>query len=333
MTYYRARSPHIVYVIVLLTLAALLLASCDSNTSPTQATSPVTTTTAVSAAVPGPIFTATTAGASIPESTPTIAAAETAQNTPPVLETPSTAPVVVNDITPTGKALPTGPVVDVALTPIAPPTQSDNAPGPTAVTATGTGADITALQGLALLKPRALAWQPDARLGMLSNVRPGQQKNLLAGALGDPNTNEPTPGGHGRNWSLLAFSPSSGGAMAFSMDGSQVDLVKEGTVPGDVVRAFADPDLGVLSLKSLDVSRLVDSDKIVQKAGARAQGDQVGIALLAPNGLGTGPLPTPQAGGQSPQLAYQIFSSDPNKQIIIFFDAQTGAVVLDSAAP
>jgi hypothetical protein len=201
------------------------------------------------------------------------------------------------------------------------------------VTATGTGEALTALQALGELKPRALAWQADARLVMLSNVRPGQEKNLLGGALGDPSVNEPTPGGKGRNWTLVAFSPSTNGAVALSMEGTQVDLVKEGMASDELLKGFAPAEMVALDLASLDAGSLVDSDKVLEKAGERGKSDKVGIALLAPDGLGIGPLPAPQTGGDPPQIAYELFSTDPIQQTFIFFDATTGDVVLDSSTP
>jgi hypothetical protein len=233
--------------------------------------------------------------------------------------------------TPTALPAPTGTVVDSAVA-TAPPTD-ESLPSPTAVTATGTGEALTALQALGELKPRALAWQEDARLVMLSNVRPGQEKNLLGGALGDPDVNEPTPGGKGRNWTLVAFSPSASGAVALSMEGAQVDLVKEGMVSDELLKGFASAEMVTLDLASLDTGSLVDSDKVLEKAGDRGKSGNIGIALLAPDGLGIGPLPAPQSGGDPPQIAYELFSTDPNEQTFIFFDATTGEVVLDSSAP
>jgi hypothetical protein len=232
---------------------------------------------------------------------------------------------------PTALPAPTGTIVDSAVA-TAPPTD-ESLPSPTAVTATGTGEALTALQALGELKPRALAWQPDARFVMLSNVRPGQEKNLLGGALGDPDVNEPTQGGKGRNWTLVAFSPSTSGAVALSMEGTQVDLVKEGMVSDELLKGFATAEMAALDLASLDVGSLVDSDKVLEKAGERGKSGTVGIALLAPDGLGIGPLPAPPAGGDPPQIAYELFSTDPTQQTFIFFDATTGEVVLDSSAP
>ena len=216
---------------------------------------------------------------------------------------------------------------------VAPPTAEEEAPPPTEVEVTSTGSEITAMQALGALKPKALAWRADARLGLLSNVRPGQQKNLLGDALGKPEINEPTPNGKGRNWTLVAFSPSARDAVAISMDGSQTDLVKAGSVGADAVARFAGPDTAALSLEPLDVSKVVDSDKIAAAAQKRGKSGDVGIALLSPDGLGLGPLPTPQAGGPPPQIAYELFSSDSYQQSFIFFDARTGGVVLDSSTP
>jgi hypothetical protein len=203
------------------------------------------------------------------------------------------------------------------------------------VTATSRGEEITALQALARLKPQALRWQADARLGMLANVRPGQQKNLLAVGLGDPDVNEPTPGGKGRNWTLLAFSPSINGAMAISMDGTHVDMVKEGAVTEEVLQGFSTPDMQALDLAKLNLSGLVDSDDIAVRAGARGNAENTGIALLAPDGLGLGPLPAPPSGGGPLRLAYELFipGSGSGSQTFIFFDAFTGEAVLDSSAP
>ncbi len=269
-----------------------------------------------------------------PTATPTVAS----QVEPPqeVSGTPSAFPgegtvTQENLDTPTALPAPTGTVVDSALA-TAPPAD-ESAPTPTAVTATGTGEALTALQALGELKPRALAWQGDARLVMLSNVRPGQEKNLLGVALGDPNVNEPTPGGKGRNWTLVAFSPSTSGAIALSMEGTQVDLVEEGMASEELLKRFAPAEMAALDLASRDLGSLVDSDKVLERAGARGKSDKVGIALLAPNGLGIGPLPTPQSGGPRPQLAYELFSTDPAQQTFIFFDATTGDVVLDGSTP
>ncbi|HKP53278.1 MAG TPA: hypothetical protein VJ183_11585 [Chloroflexia bacterium] len=221
-------------------------------------------------------------------------------------------------------------VVDAApITP--PPTPVDDFPSPTPVTITSTGEPLTALQALAALKPKALAWQSDVRLAMLANVRPGQQKLLLGVALGDPDVFEPTPGGTGRNWTLVAVSPSRGG-VAISMDGTEVDLVAEGSVTGEMLGSFSDPRLSPLDLATLDAGHLIDSDKIDASAGNSAI-KSIGIALIAPAPLGVGPLPTPQSGGAPPTLAYEAFSADPAQQAFVIFNAVTGEVVLDSAKP
>jgi len=213
------------------------------------------------------------------------------------------------------------------------PTPGENAPTPTNVIATGTGDALTALQALEQLKPKALAWQKDARIGLLSNIRPGQEKNLLGTTLGDPNVNEPTPGGKGRNWTLVAFSPSIKGAIAISADGAQVDLVKEGAVAEEAIARFVAPHLSSLDLSTLNKSNLVDSDALFTKMGEQGKSQTTGIALLAPDGLGLGPLPTPSPEGDSPHLAYEAFSTNPRVQTFIFFDALTGNVILDSSAP
>jgi hypothetical protein len=224
-----------------------------------------------------------------------------------------------------------GPAEDTAV--VAAPTEPTELPAPTAVSATATGADITALAALAQLKTRALAWQPDARLVMMANVRPGQADKLLGVALGDPNVNEPTPGGLGRDWALIVFSPSTKGSIALTMDGTQTDLVQEGALTDNMVQSLSSPDMEALDLSKLDLSGLVDSDKLPPKAGATGQLPSAGIALLAPDGLGLGPLPTPKAGGSSPRIAYELFSADPTQQNFLFFDATNGEVVMDSTAP
>ncbi len=294
---------------LLLSLAAViaiitLTAACGSGPAPAPTPTPGSTS----------VPTVGTGGAG--EATPTA----TAQNS-----------VVGNAGTPS----PGVTAVDVApATP--PPPPDDAAPTPTPVTATSTGRPLTALEALARLKPQALAWQADARLGMLANTRPGQQKGLLMSTPADPDVGEPTPGGRGRNWTLVAFSPSARAAMAFSMDGSRVDLTKEGAVSDEVLAGFSRPGMQALDLAALDTTRLVDSDEIAERAGAQGSSENTGIALLAPDGLGLGPLPTPPSGGSPPQLAYELFNSGASgtgQQAFIFFDAATGKVILDSSAP
>ena len=286
-------------------LFTLVLAACDSgpatpgvdNQPPTVTAEPATPTTE--------------------PATPTTSA----ENPPPTLG--AQAPTPASQAT------------DAAV--VAPPTPEEEAPPPTQVTehsqAASTGPEMTALQALGELKPKALAWQSDARLGLLTNVRPGQQKNLLGDALGKPEISEPTQGGKGRNWALVAFSPSAHDAVAIGLDGARTDLVKAGSVSADMVARFAGPDTAALSLDQLDVSKLVDSDRIAEQAQKRGKTGDVGIALLSPDGLGLGPLPTPPAGGPSTQIAYELFSSDSYQQSFIFFDARTGGVVLDSSNP
>jgi hypothetical protein len=117
------------------------------------------------------------------------------------------------------------------------------------------------------------------------------------------------------------------------MDGTQVNLVKEGGVDSDTIARFGGADTQSSALGSLDVSRLEDSDKLVAQAGDKGAGAEVGLALLSPNGLGLGPLPTPQSGGQPPELAYELFVQSGAEQSFVLYDASTGAVVLDSTAP
>ncbi|MEO8287294.1 MAG: hypothetical protein ABI670_12790 [Chloroflexota bacterium] len=274
----------------------VFLTACDNGTPATPSTAPTATTAAaVSSPTPAPVGEVATPAASAP-------------------------------------AAPTGTVVDAA--PVASPTiPSTEVPAPTAVKATATGEAVTSLQALTELKARAISWQSDARLVMLANVRPGQAARLLGVALGDPDVTEPTPGGKGRNWALIAFSPSTKGAVALTMDGSQTDLVKEGALTDDMVQSFGSDEMAALQLSSLDVSKLVDSDELASKASDAVQAAGIGIAMLAPDGLGLGPLPTPAAGGQPAQLAYELFSTDPTQQAFLFFDGMTGEVLIDSAKP
>jgi hypothetical protein len=169
---------------------------------------------------------------------------------------------------------------------------------------------------------------------MLANVRPGQAARLLGVALGDPDVNQPTPGGQGRNWALVVFSPSTKGAVALEMDGMQTDLVKEGALTDDMVSGFGSAGMEALDLSTLDLTTLADSDAVVAKVGVGGQDtSNMSAALLAPDGLGLGPLPTPETGGGSPQVAYEVFSVDPNQQRFVFLDAVSGDVVMDSGTP
>jgi len=298
-----------------LLLFALAFAGCDSSTQPASPTATTGQTSSPTATFPleGPIPVPSKDGTPGAISGPTIGSAEPGGS-------PATPPT------------PSGTIVDTSAATL-PSTPGEAAPTPTPVTATGSGEALTALQALDQLKPKALAWQKDARLGLLSNIRPGQQKSLLGTTLGDPNVNEPTPDGKGRNWTLIAFSPSANGAAAISTDGTQTDLVSEDAVTEEVLTRFNAPHLSALNLSALNSTQLVDSDVLFRKMGARSKSQTIGIALLAPDGLGLGPLPTPSPSGDSPQLAYEAFSTDPNQQTFIFFDAKTGNVILDSSAP
>jgi hypothetical protein len=152
-------------------------------------------------------------------------------------------------------------------------------------------------------------------------------------ALGDPDVNEPTPGGKGRNWALIAFSPSAKSAVALAMDGTQTDLVQEGALTDALVEGLAAPEMAALELSKLETGDLTDSDVIAQTAAEAGVAGEAGIALLAPDGLGIGPLPPAEAGDEPPRIAYELFSADPATQAFVFFDALTGQVVLDSNTP
>lgn len=305
---------------ILLLLPIFILAGCGGSTQPSSSTATAASPTSAPASTPatdtealGPLPVPTFDGTPGAVTGPTIGSAD-----PP--GSPITPPT------------PSGAVIDGSNSALPSP-PGETAPTPTPVIARGTGDAITALQALEQLKPKALIWQNDARLGLLSNIRPGQEKNLLGTTLGDPNVNEHTPGGLGRNWTLVAFSPSTRGAIAISADGSQVDLVKEGAITQEAIARFNSPHLASLNLSTLNSSQLVDSDALFAMMGELGKSKSMGIALLAPDGLGLGPLPTPFPTGDSPQLAYEAFSTDPNRQTFIFFDAKTGNIVLDNTGP
>ena len=212
--------------------------------------------------------------------------------------------------------------------PILQPTQSalppTNTPGPTA-TPTPIG-PVTALTALSLLKPRALSWHSDAQLVMLTNVRPGQAVLLLGVALGDSSLSEATPGGKGENWTLLAASLSSMGVMAFSLDGSQVDMVAEGRVSRSLLTSLTSSSMPPLALNNLGMSGLKDSDAIAANAGEAGKAPYASIALLSPGRLGLDVLPqTPRPMIVTvPPLVYELFTTDPTHAPYAFFDASTG---------
>jgi hypothetical protein len=167
---------------------------------------------------------------------------------------------------------------------------------------------------------------------MLANVRPGQAVLLLGVALGDPLLTAATPNGKGGNWTLLASSPSSSGVMAFSLDGSQVDMMAQGRVPA-ALRASLTPtqtQILPLSLNKLDITALKDSDLIAANAGKAGQAADVSIALLAPGSLGfslDSEVPRLTV-SLAPTLAYELFTADPNHPSYAFFDAYTGETLL-----
>jgi hypothetical protein len=293
--------------ILLLMTSLIVLAACDSGAPATPA--------AVSTAITGAsvvVASTSTVSTSVESTTATVATAGAVTTAVPTSSGPAVDTAVV--------ASPTVPTTEISA--------------PTPVTATAKGEAVTALTALGQLKPKALAWQPDARLVMLSNVRPGEGDKLLGVALGDPNVNEPTSGGLGRNWALIVFSPSTKGAIVLSMDGTQADLIKEGALTADMVQSFGSPEMEALDLSKLDLSKLADSNTATAKIEKTGQDtSNMSIAMLAPTGLGLGPLPTPAAGGSSSMLAYELFSVDPSQQRFVFFDAFTGAVLMDSATP
>jgi hypothetical protein len=207
------------------------------------------------------------------------------------------------------------------------PTVPTDLPSPTAVTSTGQGDQKSAISALAALKTRAVEWQDDVRLAMLANVRSGQQNKLLNVGLGDPDVFEPTPGGLGRNWTLVAVSPSRG-AVAVSADGTLVDLSSGGGVSGETLGAFADPRLSPLTLSSLNLASLKDTNVIWQQLSGRLQGEGGSIALLSPDGFSMGPVSTESR----PLLIYQLFGTS-SEQMFAIFDAYTGQMLEGTGGP
>ena len=292
---------------VCLLVVFLALAGCDMGPAPVASTPTVT-----SAATP-------TQADSTSEATNTAGSEDSAGPTQSVVEATEALPTATGTIVDeTTIEEPTEPVAEV--------------PTPTQVTARNNGDAVTMLEALAQLRDEALAEMPDARFAMLVNSLPDQQKILLGTSLGDPNVHAATPGGMGRNWTLIAVSPFEERAVAFSMDGTVVDLTAAGQVPDELLANFGSPGAAALELSTLDIDSLKDSAAIVEALGIKDMDDatSTGIALLAPEALGIGPLPTPETGGPSPQLVYQLFSTDPATQLFVIFDAKTGDVVLDS---
>jgi hypothetical protein len=165
---------------------------------------------------------------------------------------------------------------------------------------------------------------------MLANVRPGQAVLLLGVALGDPLLTAATPSGKGENWTLLAASPSSSGVMAFSLDGSQTDMVAQGRVPSSLRASLTSTQTNVLPLppflNSLTSTVLKDSDYIAANAGQAGQAADMSLALIAPSSLGIAltPLSPRLTISVSPTLAYELFTADPSHPSFAFFDALTG---------
>ncbi|HEX8598868.1 MAG TPA: hypothetical protein VF952_10185, partial [Chloroflexia bacterium] len=194
---------------ICLLVGFLVLAGCDMGPAPATPT-----LTATSAPAP-------TQAASLPEAVDTPGSEG---NVEPTEAIPTATGTIVDETT---IEEPTEPVVEV--------------PTPTQVTARNSGDAVTALEALAQLRDEALAEIPDARFAMLVNSLPDQQKILLGTSLGDPNVHAATPGGMGRNWTLIAVSPSEERAVAFSMDGTVVDLTAAGQVPDELLANFGSP--------------------------------------------------------------------------------------------
>lgn len=281
-------------LLVLLVVIACTLAACDAETPQSFTPTPPT-------------------GA-----TPTATGRDTTQGE----QSPTVSPIQPE------RSLPVETPVDAALV-TSVPTPNPALPSPTAVTASGQGDAVSALSALPALRARALAWQADVRLAMLVNVRPGQQSKLLGVALGDPDVFEATPGGLGRNWTLVAVSPSRG-AVAVSADKTLVDLTAEGSVTGEMIAGFTLPQLSALELSQLDTAPLKDTDAIWSQLGDPVTSNPVSMALLSPEGLGMGPLGNE---GSESLLVYQLFSVQPGVQVFAIFDALSGRAILQDPAP
>lgn len=305
------------HIFLLVPVLVLALAACDLGPAPAAPTPAGTAVAQQTPVEPSPqaADTATVDNGVEPTSTddaPTETPSGPAENPTPADAVPS----------------PTGTIVDA--TNVEQPTViSEEVPTATTVVEVSTGDEVTVLDALAELKVTALEEMPDARLAMVVNSKPNQQKILLGTALGDPNVNEVTPGGLGRNWTLIAVSPSQERAMAFSLDGTVVDLTAEDAVPDELLANFGSASAAELDLTRLDPANLVDSDEIARIAGPQRMREQAGIALIATDALGMGQLPTPEAGGPPPKLAYELFGTAVGLPFVIF-DAKTGAIVLDS---
>jgi hypothetical protein len=267
-----------------------------------------------------------------------LALAACADDPPPAPSTPTPdlpepVPTSVSVLNPVPSIIPNAMIPGSNATPVdgaqvtPEPTVPTDLPSPTAVTSTGQGDQKSAISALAGLKTPAVEWQDDVQLAMLANVRPGQQDKLLNVGLGDPDVFEPTPGGLGRNWTLVAVSPSRG-AVAVSADGTLVDLSSGGGVSGETLGAFADPRLSPLTLSSLNLASLKDTNVIWQQLSGRLQGEGGSIALLSPDGFSMGPVSTESR----PLLIYQLFGTG-SAQMFALFDAYTGQMLEGTGGP
>ena len=219
------------------------------------------------------------------------------------------------------------PSVAPALTQV--PTQAVASPTP-ASTSTPTsiprlhkGDEVALSRALEQLRQDALDWKEDALLIMVANVKPGQEGRLLGMALSDPDLSDPTPGAIGRNWVLLAASPSAESVVVLDLDGTKLNLVAEGRVSAPLLDQLTGPALPAIDLADLDLSNLADYGTIETGAGEMASAPGMTIALLDPARLGLNSLFDEEA---APQLVYQLFSPEPEPRVL-YFDALTGAQV------
>ena len=190
------------------------------------------------------------------------------------------------------------------------------------------GDEVTALQALTQLGEDALDWQKDALFIMLANVKPGQEGRLLGMALSDPDLSDSTPGGRGRNWVLLAASPSAEGVVVFDLDGGKIDLVAGGKVSSALLAQLTGPDISGVEMADLKVSALVDSDGVAKKAGQVGSMPGMGMALVAPARLGLDSL-LGEEGDVLPEIVYEVFAPEP-KASVIFVDGKTGEPIGES---
>jgi hypothetical protein len=189
---------------------------------------------------------------------------------------------------------------------------------------------VTALRALGQLWEEAVEWEKDAVFVMLANVKPGQEGRLLGMALSDPDLSDPTPGGKGGNWVLLAASPSAEGVVGLDLDGGKLDLVAEGKVSASLLAQLTGPEVEGVGIAKLDMSRLVDSDDVVEKAGEVGSAHGMSMALIAPARLGLGVLLGDEEGEGLAEVVYQVFAPEPEPGVV-FLDGMTGARVGEGA--